>query len=81
MLLIKRKKMSELEQAHAMKQAERGSEEEEVQQQQPNKIMDYFFSNRSPLTGRYKRFRADWMVMHPGLAFEDISEFFVPVMH
>jgi len=72
-LLIKRKKMSELEQAHAMKQAERGSEEEEVQQQQPNKLMDYFFSNRSPLTGRYKRFRADWMVMHPGLAFEDIT--------
>ncbi|KAG2633144.1 hypothetical protein PVAP13_2NG277100 [Panicum virgatum] len=57
-----------------MKQAERGSEEEEVQQQQqPNKLMDYFFSNRSPLTGRYKRFRADWMVMHPGLAFEDIT--------
>ena len=46
MLLIKRKKMSKLEQAYAMKQ--------EVQQ--PIKLMDYFFSNRSLLIVRYDRF-------------------------
>ncbi|RLN33497.1 uncharacterized protein C2845_PM03G25910 [Panicum miliaceum] len=70
-LLIKRKKMSELEEAYAMKQAERRSEEEEVQQ--PNKLMDYL-SNLRPLTVRYQQFRSSWMARHPGLDFEHITK-------
>ncbi|RLM85400.1 hypothetical protein C2845_PM04G33240 [Panicum miliaceum] len=73
LLLIKRKKMAELEEAYAKKQALTRAGEKGLQAH--NKLRAHLGEHAPD----YLRFRHDWTATNPELAFEDISEFFSSV--
>nr|CAB3451068.1 unnamed protein product [Digitaria exilis] len=67
MLLIKRKKMAELEELYTKKLARKKTGEKGVQAH--NKLMAYYCKYAPD----YLQFRDDWIARNPGLEFEDIT--------